>query len=130
MQIVTNAGRVSNALTCLRSMVVCTTRVSPSVKRPRCLTSRAAPCRRGACTKTALLPVPRSWPFFHSVPGLACLHRLVMALPGVCVEMGAGGIRLVCLVLELTGLHRFVGASYGTQPRVNRGVEEAIVASR
>src|SRR5215813_9120978 len=68
--------------------------------------------------------------FFHSVPGLAFLHRLVMALHVVCVEIGAGGIRLVCLVLELTGLNRFVGASYGTQQRVNRGVEEAIVAYR
>ena len=68
--------------------------------------------------------------FFHSVPGLAFLHRLVMALHVVCVEIGACGIRLVCLVLELTGLNRFVGASYGTQQRVNRGVEEAIVAYR
>src|SRR4029434_1605294 len=53
-----------------------------------------------------------------------------MALHVVCVEIGACGIRLVCLVLELTGLNRFVGASYGTQQRVNRGVEEAIVAYR
>src|SRR5712692_6466729 len=68
--------------------------------------------------------------FFHSVPGLAFLHRLVMALHVVCVEIGACGIRLVCLVLELTGRNRFVGASYGTQQRVNRGVEEAIVAYR
>jgi hypothetical protein len=68
--------------------------------------------------------------FFQSVPGLAFLHRLVMALQVVCVEIGACGIRLVCLVWELTGLHRFVGASYGTQQRVNRGVEEAIVAYR
>ena len=68
--------------------------------------------------------------FFHSVPGLAFLHRLVMALQVGCVEIGACGIRLVCLVLELTGLNRFVGASYGPQQRVNRGVEEAIVASR
>jgi hypothetical protein len=68
--------------------------------------------------------------FFHSVPGLAFLHRLVIALHVVCVEIGACGIRLVCLVLELTGLNRFVGASYGTQQQVNRRVEEAIVAYR
>ena len=67
---------------------------------------------------------------FHSVPGLAFLHRLVIALHVVCVEIGACGIRLVCLVLELTGLNRFVGASYGTQQQVNRHVEEAIVAYR
>ena len=68
--------------------------------------------------------------FFHSVPGLAFLHRLVLALHLVCVEIGACGIRLVCLVLQLTGLNRFVGASYGTQQRVNRRVEEAIEAYR
>src|SRR5439155_11043959 len=68
--------------------------------------------------------------FFHSVPGLAFLHRLVLAFHLVCVEIGACGIRLVCLVLQLTGLNRFVGASYGTQQQVNRRVEEAIVAYR
>jgi hypothetical protein len=64
---------------------------------------------------------------FHSVPGLAFLHRLVLALHVVFVEIGACGIRLVCLVLELTGLNRFVGASFGTQQQVNRHVEEAMV---
>ena len=39
--------------------------------------------------------------FFHSVPGLAFLHRLVVAPHLVCVEVGACGIRLVCLLLEL-----------------------------
>jgi hypothetical protein len=68
--------------------------------------------------------------FFHSVPGLAFLHRLVIALHVVCVEIGACGIRLVCLLLQITGLNRFVGASYGTQQQVNRGVEEAIGAYR
>jgi hypothetical protein len=68
--------------------------------------------------------------FFHRVPGLAFLHRLVLALHLVCTEVGACGMRLVCLVLKLTGLHRFVGASYGTQQQVNRRVEEAIVAYR
>jgi hypothetical protein len=53
-----------------------------------------------------------------------------MALHVVCVEMGACGIRLVCLLLKLTGLDRFVGASYGIQQRVNRHVEEAMVAYR
>src|SRR5262249_40467308 len=48
----------------------------------------------------------------------------------VCVEVGGCGIRLVCLLLQLTGLNRFVGASYGTQHQVNRRVEEAIVAYR
>jgi helix-turn-helix, Psq domain len=68
--------------------------------------------------------------FFHSVPGLAFLHRLVLAIHLVCTEVGACGIRLVCLLLQLTGLNRVVGASYGTQQQVNRRVEEAMVAYR
>ena len=68
--------------------------------------------------------------FFHSVAGLAFLHRLVLATHLVYTEVGACGIRLVCLFLRLTGLNRFVGASYGTQQQVNRRVEEAIVAYR
>src|SRR5262249_2350674 len=36
--------------------------------------------------------------FFHSVPGLAFLHRLVLAIHLVCTEVGACGIRLVCLL--------------------------------
>jgi hypothetical protein len=35
--------------------------------------------------------------FFQSPPGLAFLHRLVLAFHVVCVEVGACGIRLVCL---------------------------------
>lgn len=66
--------------------------------------------------------------FFQSGPGLAFLHRLVMACHLVCVEIGACGIRLVCLFLHLTGLDRFVAASYGAQQQVNRQVEQAIVA--
>jgi hypothetical protein len=68
--------------------------------------------------------------FFHSCPGLAFLHRLVLGSHLVCTEVGACGIRLVCLLLKLTGLDRFVGASYGTQQQVNRQVEEAIRAYR
>src|SRR5882724_8963046 len=68
--------------------------------------------------------------FFQSSPGLAFLHRLVLGIHLVCTEIGACGIRLVCLLLKRTGLDRFVGASYGTQHQVNRQVEEAIVAYR
>jgi hypothetical protein len=68
--------------------------------------------------------------FFRSGPGLAFLHRLALALHLVCVEVGAGGIRLVCLLLQLTGLDRFVAASYGAQQQVNRQVEQAIVDYR
>lgn len=68
--------------------------------------------------------------FFHRVPGLAFLHRLVLALHLVWTEVGACGRRLVCLVWKMPGLNRFVGASYGTQQQVNRRVEEAIGAYR
>src|SRR5262245_55929415 len=71
---------------------------------------------------------PQVVAFFESGPGLAFLHRLVMALHVVFVGIGACGIRLVCRFLELTALNRFVGASYGTQQPVNRHVEEALVA--
>jgi hypothetical protein len=65
--------------------------------------------------------------FFQSGPGLAFLHRLVIAFHVVCVEVGACGIRLVCLFLKLTGLNRFVAASYGAQQQVNLQVEQAMV---
>src|SRR5262249_28477336 len=65
--------------------------------------------------------------FFQSGPGLAFLHRLVIAFHLVCVEVGACGIRLVCLFLHVTGLNRFVAASYGAQQQVNLQVEQAIV---
>ena len=68
--------------------------------------------------------------FFQSAPGLAFLHRLVLGIHLVCTEVGACGIRLVCLLLTLTGLDRFVGASYGTQQQGNCQVEEAIVRYR
>ena len=68
--------------------------------------------------------------FFQSGPGLAFLHRLVIAFHLACVEVGACGIRIVCLFLNLTGLDRFVAASYGAQQRVNSQVEHAIVDYR
>lgn len=68
--------------------------------------------------------------FFGSGPGLAFLHRLVLAFHLVCLEVGACGIRLACLFLKLTGLDRFVAASYGSQQAVNRQVEQAIVVYR
>jgi len=65
--------------------------------------------------------------FFQSGPGLAFLHRLVIAFHLVCVEVGACGIRLVCLFLNLTGLNRFVAASYRAQQQVNVHIEQALV---
>jgi len=68
--------------------------------------------------------------FFQSGPGLAFLHRIVIAFHLVCVEVGACGIRLVCLFLKMTGLDRFVAASYGAQQQVNVQVEQAMVTYR
>jgi hypothetical protein len=68
--------------------------------------------------------------FFQSGPGLAFLHRIVIAFHLVCVELGACGIRLVCLFLNLTGLNRFVAASYGAQQQINVQIEQAIVTYR
>ena len=42
-------------------------------------------------------------------------------------EVGACGIRLVGLFLHLTGLDRFVAASYGAQQQVNVHMEQALV---
>ena len=70
---------------------------------------------------------PHVTEFFQSGPGLAFLHRLVIACHLVCVEVGACGIRLVCLFLNLTGLNRFVAASYGAQQQVNVQIEQAMV---
>ena len=73
---------------------------------------------------------PAGVAFFHSPPGQAFLHRLVLGIHLVCTEVGACGMRLVCLLLQLTGLDRFVAASYGAQHQINRQMEEAIVAYR
>jgi hypothetical protein len=73
---------------------------------------------------------PEVAPCLQSGPGLACVHRLVMACPLVCVAVGACGMRLGCLFLHLPGLDRFVAASSGAQQPVNRHVEAAIVSYR
>src|SRR5262245_42375951 len=51
--------------------------------------------------------------FFQSGPGLAFVRRRVIACHLVCVEIGACCMRLGCLFLHLTGVNRFVAASYG-----------------
>ena len=126
----TNAGDASNALTCVRGMASCKPRVSSSVKRPRFLAVPRSTLQAWRTYQESLDACPAVGAFFHSVPGLAFLHRLALALHVVCVEIGACGIRLGCLVLELTGLNRFVGASFGTPQQVNRHVEETMVTSQ
>jgi hypothetical protein len=64
--------------------------------------------------------------FFESPAGVAFLHRLVIAAHVVMTLVGPCGIRLVCLFLELTGLHVFVAASYGPQHKVSVAIEKAM----
>jgi len=66
--------------------------------------------------------------FFESPAGVAFLHRLVLAAHFVMTLLGPCGVRLVCRFLELTGLDRFVAASYGPQQRVSASMEQATVA--
>ena len=66
--------------------------------------------------------------FFESPAGVAFLHRLVLAAHFVMTLVGPCGIRLVCLFLELSGLDRFVAASYGPHQKVSAAMEEAVVA--
>ena len=64
--------------------------------------------------------------FFESPVGMAFLHRLVLAAHVVITLVGPGGIRLVCLFLELTGLNHFVAASYGPHWQVSVALEQAV----
>ncbi len=64
--------------------------------------------------------------FFESPVGVAFLHRLVLAAHFVITLVGPGGIRLVCLFLELTGLNHFVAASYRPHWQVSVALEQAI----
>jgi hypothetical protein len=41
--------------------------------------------------------------------------------------LGSGSVRHVCRFLELTGLERFVAASYGSQQHVSATIEEAVL---
>ena len=65
--------------------------------------------------------------FFPSPAGEEFLHRTVVALHFVLEWVGAGGIRLASLFLELTLLDRFVAPSYGAQHGVAMALEEAVV---
>jgi hypothetical protein len=55
------------------------------------------------------------------------LHRLLVAAHVVITLLGSGGIRLVGVWLELTGLNRFVAAAYGSQQQVGTVIETATV---
>ena len=75
-----------------------------------------------------MIDVDPAWEaFFASPAGEAFLQRTVVALHLVLELVGAGGIRLASLFLELTLLDRFVAPSYGAQHGVALALEEAVV---
>jgi hypothetical protein len=65
--------------------------------------------------------------FFGSPAGVAFLHRLVLAAHFVMTLVGPCGIRLVCLLLELSGLDAYVAASYGPQQKISAAMEQSVV---
>ena len=65
--------------------------------------------------------------FFESAVGIAFLHRLIVAMHFVITMCGAGSVRTVCTLLELSGLDQFIASSYGSQRAVTVDMEEAIV---
>ena len=67
---------------------------------------------------------------FPRRPGRAFFHRIVIAFHLVCVDVGACGMRLVCLLLNLPGRDRVGAAAYGAQQQVHLPVAPAIVTSR
>jgi Family of unknown function (DUF6399) len=66
--------------------------------------------------------------FFALPAGVAFLHRLVLAFHFVNSFLGAGGVRLVCTYLELSGLAQFVASSYSPQRKVSVEIEKQICA--
>ena len=59
--------------------------------------------------------------------GARWLHRLVVAMHLVVTLRAGAGVRLVCELLQLSGLSAVVGASYGSQYAMNVQVQEAVV---
>lgn len=64
----------------------------------------------------------------ESPEGLAFVHQIVVAAHFVMEYRTHKGIRAICEFLRLSGLSRFVGASYGSQQGVASQMEEQIVA--
>ena len=92
----------------------------------------AARFRPGRRTQESLDEQSRRRGLFpQCLQGLAFLHRLVLGDPsGVCRRLAPVAFAWCVCCCKLTGLDRFVAASYGAQQQVNRQVEEAIVAYR
>ncbi len=60
--------------------------------------------------------VPAALDAFVATPeGVRWLHRMVLAAQFAITLRGAAGVRVVCELLELSGLSAFVGASYARE---------------
>mgnify|MGYP001825512561 CR=1 FL=1 len=72
------------------------------------------------------LPIPVV-EFFESSAGLSFLHQMLAAAHLVFGQANNAGIRSICTFLELSGLHHFVAASYGSQQAAAEEIENQIV---
>ena len=77
--------------------------------------------------RESLQASPAAVAFFESPEGVEFLHRFVVASHFVMTWMGTCGIRLICLLIELTGLGPFIADSYGAQQSVSAEMQEALV---
>jgi hypothetical protein len=64
--------------------------------------------------------------FFESSAGLSFLHQMLAAMHLIFGEVNNAGIRSICTFLEVTGLHHFVAASYGSQQAAAEEIENQI----
>ncbi len=76
--------------------------------------------------KAMLDASPAEIGFFESPEGLACLHRLLVALHFVFGFLGPSGLRLIMQVIELSKLRPFVANSFGSHQKAAVGMEKAI----
>jgi transposase-like protein len=84
---------------------------------------------QGWSRATAARAVPETLAAFVTTPeGVHWLHRVVLAAPFAITLRGGAGVRVVCEVLELSGLSAFVGASYGSQQALPAALEAGVVA--
>jgi hypothetical protein len=65
--------------------------------------------------------------FFESSAGVSFLHQMLAAAHLVFGEVNNAGIRSICTFLELSRLHHFVAASYGSQQAAAEELENQIV---
>lgn len=65
--------------------------------------------------------------FFESEAGMAFLHVAVLGLHFVFGQIGPCGVNMISAYLKLTGLARFVAASYGSQYGVASAMTDATI---